>query len=405
MRTAWGNDAKKYTPDMVVTLAYAENRKKALEVDADIYVINTDAVKWLLKNMDNSFFQRFDTLIIDESEAFKHHTSQRSKAALKLSKLRTKKRGGEPIFKHRALLSATPFSGSVTELWHQALLLDSGDRLGDSFFKFRNAVCEPEQIGPSANHLRWVDKPGAEEAVAGLLSDITIRHEFDKCMDIPQNHSYFREYQLPPKLMAEYLRLKEEAVLMHERGEVTAINAAVLHNKLLQLVSGAVYGDPSDPDADYVLLDSGRYEFTVDLALEVPHSIIFFNWRHQLDQLEKHLEQRGVRYATINGDVPVAKREVIVDQYQAGFFDTLLLHPLTGAHGITLTKGTRSVWASATAQPNIYKQGKHRIWRGGQTLATENIMVAAADTIEIDVFKRWEQRNAKMENLLEFMTA
>jgi hypothetical protein len=45
-----------------------------------VYVTNTDAVKWLVKQGDKNFWKRFERIVIDESSAFKHHTSDRSRA-------------------------------------------------------------------------------------------------------------------------------------------------------------------------------------------------------------------------------------------------------------------------------------------------------------------------------------
>lgn len=85
LESAWKKDFNDFAPDMGVSVAFATNRDKAFQADADVFVTNHDAAKWLAKQ-SASFFKRFDTLIIDESTAFKHHTSQRSKAVAKISK-------------------------------------------------------------------------------------------------------------------------------------------------------------------------------------------------------------------------------------------------------------------------------------------------------------------------------
>jgi SNF2 family DNA or RNA helicase len=117
----------------------------------------------------------------------------------------------------------------------------------------------------------------------------------------------------------------------------------------------------------------------------------------------EEFKRRKLSYAYIDGTVPIKRREAIVDQYQAGFFQTLLLHPQTGAHGLTLTKGTATIWASPIYQPDFLKQGKHRIWRGGQKKKTETILIEAEDTIEGFVYNRLNEKNTRMLNLLEIL--
>ena len=388
LKTAWGADIKKYIPEFSHAIAYATNRQKAFDEDVDIYITNLDAVKWLVKQKP-SFFVGFDTLIIDEITFYKHRTSARSKAAKKITK----------YFKYRAGLTGTPNSLSVTDVWHQLMLLDEGHRLGNNFFHFRNQTQSPKQVGPAANMVKWNDKPGAIEAVASLLLDITIRNPFDECMDIPPNHMYPVIYDLPPKLMLQYNELQAEAVLELTQDDVTAVNAAVLRNKLLQLISGAIYTS----EGVYEVLDPGRYELIADLVEQRKHSVVFFNWRHQKDQLHEMFTKRGIEHEIIDGTVSDHRREAIVEQYQAGFFQTLLLHPQTGAHGLTLTKGTATIWSSAIYQPDFLKQGLHRIYRGGQTLPTETILVEAANTVEQLVYNTLNEKNTRMLSLLELL--
>lgn len=388
LQSAWGNDIEKFVPDMRYSIAYAENRLDAFSADCDIYITNTDAVKWLIKNP--KAIQGFDTLIVDESTSFKHRTSQRSKAIAKLTKL----------FEYRRLLTGTPNSNTVTDVWHQAFLLDYGKRLGPNFFAFRNAVCEAKQIGPRQEHVKWTDKPGAEIAVAQLLGDITIRHEFEKCVDIPPNHTYTVDFVPPAKLMAQYHELEESMLLELEQDRVSAVNAAALRTKLLQVASGAVYtyGD------EYTVLDDQRVELVMDLIEARKHSIVFFNWRHQRDQLQAAAKARGFEFATIDGSVTSERRRAaIVSSFQAGQYKTLFLHPRTGAHGLTLTRAIASIFVSPIYEPDLLKQGLHRIYRAGQTEITETILIQAKGTVEGKVYAMLMGKRKRMIEFLEML--
>lgn len=388
LQAAWGTDLEEYFPEIRYSVARAENREAAFNADADVYITNIDAVKWLAKR-PKKFFAKFDTLIVDELTFYKHRTSDRSKAAASI----------KDHFTYRAGLTGTPNSNSILDVWHQVYLLDDGKRLGTKFFAFRQATCTSEQIGPKAEHVQWIDKPGAEMAVANLLSDISIRHEFEKCMDIPPNQERFMVYEPSPKLMKHYRQMEKEALLILKEKVVNAVNAAVVRNKLLQIASGAVYtGDES-----YEFLDDGRYEFIVDIAAKRKHSVIFFNWRHQRDGIAKFAKARGVEFEVIDGSVSDKRREEIRKAYQKGFYQTLLLHPDTGAHGLTLTKGTATIWSSPVYRADFLKQGLHRIYRGGQTKRTETIKTEARGTCERRVYERVGEKSGRMTNFLEVL--
>lgn len=385
LRSAWELDCRRYTPWIKTSVAYASNRVKAFQAKADLYITNHDAAKWLAAQKPD-FFKKFDYLIIDEGDAFKHATSQRSKALNKIKK----------YFKYRCLMNGAPNTNSILDVWNQAYLVDDGKRLGQSFYSFRSAVATPEQVGPRADMVKWVDRDGSEQQVADLLKDITLRN---KLTDVPENVNYVVPYYLKPQQLANYLQMEKDAVLQLKSGEVTAINAAAVVTKLLQIASGAVY----DGEDNYHLIDTGRYEMVMDLVEARKHSLVFFMWKHQRDQLIIEAEKRGITYMVIDGDERSdAKRNENVEMYQAGMYRLGLLHPQSAAHGLTLTRGTATIWASPTYNLAWWVQGKHRVHRRGQTQKTENINVIANGTLEERVYERMMQKGGKVKSLLEF---
>lgn len=376
MTNVWVSSVRKFTPWFTAVAAKAENRAKVFAQEADIYVTNTDAVNWLAKQ-PKSFFARFTDLFVDECSAFKHHTSQRSK---NLAKIRSH-------FERRRLMSGTPTSRSITDVWHQAFLVDNGKRLGNSFYAFRNSVSTPKQVGSNANALRWDDKEGAEDAVFGLLADIVVRHKFDDVVKIPERQVYTVPYTLSPKHMLAYSEMEKRQVLLYQdkkaMGTVSAIHAASMRTKLLQIASGAVYADmTNDSDRPTHVLDTGRYELALDLALESPHTLIMFLWRHQRDLLTAEAEKRSLNFAVLDGDADDKLRDEIEAAYQAGVYDVVIAHPKTVAHGLTLTRGTTTIWTSPTDDTEWFKQGNRRQARRGQTKATRIITLIGEGTVD-----------------------
>lgn len=386
LESAWAADFDTFAPEISYQVAYAENRIEAFSTPADVYITNTDAARWLAEQ-DKNFFKSFDTLIIDESSYFKHYTSKRSKAMAKIS----------PMFERRALLTATPTSRSITDIWHQALILDDGARLGRSFFRFRNEVCAPVARGTFTD---WIDLPEASAAVADILHDVSLRHKFYEVMpDVPGNTERFIYYTPSSELLANYNKLQEDLLLQLEEGEVDAKNAATLRGKLLQVASGSVYGSRGKRHN----LDNARIELVADLVYEREHSIVFYNWDHQREQLVKEFKKRKFDWVEITRDTKGTDRGKIVRDFQAGFYKVLLMHPQTGAHGLTLTRGTATIWCSPTDRADLLVQGKHRVLRGGQDKETENIMVCAKNTLDKGVYERTTKKRNAMEELMELL--
>ena len=389
IKSTWAGDFKKFAPYIRVSCAYAQNRAEAFWKTADIYVTNHDATKWLAKQPPE-FFEKFDTLVVDEIGAFKHATSQRTRALNKIKR----------HFKYRHGMNGTPTPVSITELWSQMFVLDDGVRLGPSFFKFRSTVCTPRQVGPSANMLKWEDRPGANEAVSKLVEDMTIRHKFEDCIDIPPNHAYSVPYTLTPKQLKNYLQMETAQLALIEGKVVSAVNAAVVATKLLQIASGAVY----DEEGNYQLVDTERYSAVIDKAEERAHVIIFFLWKHQKEQLIAEAEKRGMSYCLIDGTVPDGRREDNVEYYQRGMYRICFAHPQSAAHSLTLTRGSATIWASPTYNLEHYQQGNKRVYRATQINATEAITFIAEGTIEEKVWEALALKKVRMDDLLTQIT-
>lgn len=389
LRSAWQQDFLRFAPWIRVAVATANRREVAFAEDADVYVINTDGVNWLAKQKPE-FFEQFDTLIIDEISLFKHHTSLRSKSINKIKN----------YFKYRYGLTGTPDSNGILDIWHQLYILDNGKRLGTSFYHFRNSVCVPNQVGPGPAMVKWTERPGAEEAVGKLIADICIRHKFEDCIDIPANHQYSVPYFLSPTQLTAYKEMEQNARVQLASGQISsAVNAAGVLTKLLQISSGAVYNE----DGTYSVVDTGRYEQIGELVSARAHSVVFFQWQHQRDELIKEFKARGITYVVVDGSTSDKDREEAVRMFQAGFYRVFLGQPQSVAHGLTLTKGTTTIWASPTYNLEHWLQGNRRIYRAGQTQKTETIVLLAPGTIEKRVFARMTEKGEKQTNLLDLL--
>lgn len=393
MRSAWAADINEFAPGLSYSFADAGvSRFEAFGSKSDVVIMNTDGVRDLARLTKGELARSlagFTHNIIDENTAFKHPTSQRSKAMQLISRQ----------FEFRSGLSGTPNPISVTEMWHPSLLIDGGKALGKSFYRFRGAMQESVQVGPRPEMVQWHDRPEALETTYYLLRDILVRHEFESVMThVPAHHKARYNFELPAKLLKEYKQLEKQMVTLDAEGQLTPIAKQQLRSKLLQIASGALYVGDS-----YRLVDTGRYELICELVGEVKHSLVFFNWKHQRDQLESMFKKKEIRYAVLDGETPDRVRDQIVADYQAGKYDTLLLHPRTGAHGLTLTRGTRCIVASAIYEADVLKQLMHRIYRGTQDQVTNTVLVQAVGTVEDQVYDRLDARAGRMADFLSMV--
>ena len=385
LEAAWGEDIKKFQPDIKYGVAYAKNREKVFkQSDLDMVITNFEAVNFLRKN--TRYCKQFDTIVIDEFTAFKNRTAKRSKNLKDIIH----------HFTNRIAMSGTPNSNTILDIWHPAYLVDDGERLGARFFQFRSQVCTPKFNG-FANE--WIDKPDAEDAVANRLRDITIRYALSDCMDLPDNVTRTINTNLSKQVQQKYNLLANDSVLYTKTGTVNAVHAGARVKKLLQLVTGAIY----DEDKLVQFIHQERYDIVMTLVEQRAHSLVAFNWRHERNALVELAEKQGITYEVIDGTVKAEKRKDIVTRFQAGQIQMLLCHPQSAGHGLTLTKANTVIWCSPTYNAEHFQQFNQRIHRSGQTQKTETILIQARNTWEPEVYKKLNTKLGRMENLLHIL--
>ena len=390
LRSAWGGDLDKFWPETTWDIAYAKNRAKVFGNTEKQWVItNHDAVKTILQN---SWHKDFDIFIVDEADVFRNRVTQRTRALITVAE----------FFEIVSLMTGTPTPRSVTDIWSLAYAIDGGQRLGKNFFAFRNQVCNAEPIPGVANAMKWTDKPQARSQVVGMLADVCTRVQLSDVVELPDTIVREIPVELPATLRRQYEEMKRESMLMLESGQfVNAIHAGARRQKLLQMLSGAVY---SDTKGTYVDMHPDRSQLVIDLVLEADHSLVAFNWQHQRAGLEKAAKKEGIPYGVIDGSTPVAKREWLVSEFQAGRLQTLFCHPQSAGHGLTMTLAQRVIWASPTDRADLYEQFNHRMRRNGQKRKTEIIHVAAENTLEESVYDNMLGKKFRQDELLSLFS-
>ena len=124
----WSKEASKWDHlqhlRVVTVLGSATKRIKALNTPADVYVINRENIPWLVDYYKQAW--PFDMVVLDESTSFKSSKSKRFKA-LKLVRR---------FMRKVVLLTGTPSSKGIEDLWAQIYLLDEGARLGKTITQY-----------------------------------------------------------------------------------------------------------------------------------------------------------------------------------------------------------------------------------------------------------------------------
>ena len=164
-RNTWSDEIHKWNHlkhlRYSIVLGSAAERKKALEADADIYIINRENLQWLIEQSGVNFF--WDMVVLDELSSFKNWNSKRFKAFMKV----------RPKVKRVIGLTGTPSSNGLMDLFAEFKCLDMGERLGRFISQYRVNYFVPDRMnGPIVYSYKL--RNGAEEQIYEKISDITI---------------------------------------------------------------------------------------------------------------------------------------------------------------------------------------------------------------------------------------
>jgi SNF2 family DNA or RNA helicase len=214
------------------------------------------------------------------------------------------------------------------------------------------------------SNFKWVAKPTAKDTVYQVLQP-AIRFTKEQCLDLPDMVYVRREVELTAQQNKYYEQLRKKMVMVAAGEEVTAANAAVNMNKLLQISCGAVYTDTGEVIEFNI---SKRYNVLKEVIEETEQKVlIFVPYKHIIQMLEERLTADGITNGVIQGSVTAGKRTLLFDKFQTTDDPrVLIIQPQAAAHGVTLTAADTVVWWGPVSSVETYEQANARVHRPGQ---------------------------------------
>jgi SNF2 family DNA or RNA helicase len=346
MYSAWREDLFSFAMHRTVDVAHGakEKRKKIINSGADFVIINYDGVEVVADAIAKG---GFDLIIIDEATHYKNAQTKRWKTLKKLVKDDT----------WLWLMTGTPAAQSPLDAYGLAKLVNP-QSVPSFFSSFR------DQIMVKVTQFKWMPKENAKSTVFRALQP-AIRFTKEECLDLPDMVYTKRRVEMTKQQQTFYDLLRKRMVMQVAGESVTAVNAAVNLNKLLQISAGAIYTD----EGDTVQFDiSNRYKVLKEVIDECSQKVlVFVPFRHTIDLLAGKLTKDGITSAIIRGDVAAHKRTEIFSQFQSEKDPkVLLIQPQAAAHGVTLTAANTVVWWGPTPSLETYAQANARVHRSGQ---------------------------------------
>ncbi|MFB7919280.1 SNF2-related protein [Streptomyces sp. NPDC056061] len=310
----------------------------------------------------------FQTVIIDESQGFKSHSSERFKAL----------KAVRPAITRLIELTGTPAPNGLHDLWSQIYLLDQGEALGKDITEFRSRWFIPKMVPGTTTPAKWIPTPNAEQEIHQAIAHLAMSVQ-NTTLVLPPLTIQNVNVTLPPDLMQAYKEFKRDLILdivktyLDEDGQLTqsvesivADTQAVLTSKLAQFASGTLYtADPDDPST------KGQYEVIHDKKLEMAEYLvrnnggepvlIAYHFKSDKEQLLARFTKAGIDAQALDGSRDMVRR------WNAKQIPVMLLHPAAAGHGLNLQHGGAAmIWYTLPFSLEHYMQTNGRLHRPGQ---------------------------------------
>lgn len=359
-QSTWPDEIKKWDDfqslRVSVVCGTAEQRKKALAAESDVYTTNYENIPWLVNYLGEDW--PFDLIVADESTRLKGLRSrQGTQRAKSLAKVAFKSAGFIE-------LTGTPAPNGLLDLWGQLWFIDKGKRLGKSFTQFQRQYFYPVVKGGSARHwCEWKLFEGSDKKIRDKLADVAITVNPEDYFNVAQNIFNDIVIELPHSVRRLYRRFARELYAELDNGEaITAANAAVKTGRLLQMASGAVYKE-----------DGVSYEHIHDAKIEALRSVIeeangapvlcAYSFKHEVHRIKKAFPQARI----------LDKSPKTIRDWNEGKIPLLLAHPASCGHGLNLQDGGNIlVFFSCTWSLELHDQIIERIGAVRQSQAGHN---------------------------------
>lgn len=421
IKHAWLADIAKFT-DLTATRLHEpssykrkEKREARFAEDSNVYIINPELfirvekeVKALLKRHMRA--GKKIILVVDESSKIKNHTSAIYKA---LKRLR-------PLTSRAVIMTGTPASNGIGDLWSQFDILDMGMTLQPKWRDYRHdthvnftmrGVDYYVKKGDGIKKIpviHWRPRARIAPTVYKWVRPHMIRFRAEDCLDLPDKQFLRRDITMTKEQEKAYAEMRDLLYTEFEGEGITARVAAVRMMKLREITGGFIITDkgkqsplnketPKMIELD-LILDQVLGERLGDENRQPTKAIIWAQYRWECTTLNRRYRRYGSR--GLYGGISHTKRDDNIEAFQNDpKCQVLVCHPKSAGHGLTLTAANYAIYYSLSYDYDEFYQSARRIARPGQTRPMFFYFLMAPGTID-EVIARSLEEKKKVSDII-----
>lgn len=321
----WRRDMFSLFPNEQPVILHGKHRDTPIS-GARFFFTNYEGAKYIGKALRKAVVSKFIGMVfIDELTEMSKYTTDKWEAV------------NDVVQPCQRIVGMTGTPGTPLQA-HGQVRLVTPERIPKAF----GFWCRQVAHGPYGH--KWVLNDNAAATMRAVMQP-AIRFERSQVFTIPtvQREDIYAE--LDPIAAKAYKQLKNELQVLSTSGETfTAVNKAAAMSKLLQISAGVVITDAGGRRFFNVenRIDALMVAFEKSVAKKM---IVFTAFKSVQHMLVDKLQERGLKFGLINGDVSMPERMRLISEFDHDpNVHGLVLHPRTANYSLELATADTTVY-------------------------------------------------------------
>lgn len=349
---------------------------KPQEFDSGIYLIHYEGlvkqIKWIKK-------QKWDMIVIDESQRLKNRNSKQSKSVKMLA--------GAP---KKVILSGTPVEQCPEDLWAQFRFL-APEVLSPRWGDFKEDFLESYGFMGKQLRMRKDRLPEFIRRISPFMLRVT-----KDVLDLPPIRLIKHSIPLLGNQREVYESMKKDMVTLVDGHQIMADLTIVQLIKLQQICGGFI----SDEDQTFQTGEAKLRRLKSILKVENKPIVIFCNFLQEILLIKEELKNQ-FSIGVLSGQVKPQERVKLIGDFQNGKLDLLICQLRTGGVGIDLYRSNIAIFYSMSWSYIDYSQALSRVHRFNQDRVVKIFLLFAKRTIDEIIFKTILEKQSVSEIVLK----
>ena len=371
----WENEIKRFSPKLKVGIYYGINRDFSSLKKVDIILTTYGTIR---NDIESLLKQKFDLLILDESQNIKNINSQTTKAVLLLNA------------KKRVALSGTPIENNLLELYSLFRFLNP--EMFGSVQEFTNDYIVPIQKYSDTSTIEELRKKIYPFLLRRVKKEVLadLPDKIEKLVYVDMNDKHRRFYEERRKY---YYSLLEKNTSSQGNFDKFFVLQAI--NELRHIVSS--------PELETKKIISSKKEVLIENVIEAIENnhkvLVFVNYLSSIESICDSLKENKIKYLKMTGQTK--DRQNLVDKFQNDSrYKVFVMTLKTGGVGLNLVSADTIFIYDPWWNTTVENQAIDRAYRLGQDKTVFAYKMIMRNTIEEKILKLQEIKNKLLDDLI-----